>query len=121
MTAKDKQNAIEKKSIILYRDNYTCQRCKKRLPLSELQLAHRIAKGNTIQVEAMLEKRFGREVTKKEVQNTIHHSFNLVTSCSKCNSSFNIANSPEKARKLIELIINCNDRLTAEEISEAIE
>ena len=67
-------------------DGYVCQRCGK--PATEI--AHRINQNKTNI------KKYGEVI--------IHHNFNLVSSCQKCNSYFSISNKPIKIELLIRLI-----------------
>ncbi len=83
------------------RDHFLCQHpdCKKR---SE-HAAHRVAKTKSNKTEIKERLRFlGLNIS---VEKIIHHPLNLVASCSKHNSYFNIGNRPiEKARLLTKII-----------------
>jgi hypothetical protein len=72
-------------------------------------MAHRIA-----QTKTNIQK-YGKKI--------IHHNFNLVpVQTLEINDSYNIANKPNKRRKLIELIkMNGNERLTVKEINQILE
>jgi 5-methylcytosine-specific restriction endonuclease McrA len=72
---------------IRYRlDSYICQGCGS----PATQQAHRIARTKVNY------RVYGKEV--------VDHNINTVSSCYRCNDSFNIGNKPRKAKRLAEYI-----------------
>ena len=89
MTGKQKLEAQEKKIQIYNMRGAICEGCKKNIPFSEAQLAHRIPQTK------MYLKKYGT--------NIIHHNKNLALVCSlDCNSSVNIGGNPMAIKKLVE-------------------
>ncbi len=90
MTKKAKLEANERKQELIEALNYTCQVCFKRFTGDKLQLAHRIPKGQV--------KYHSKEI--------IHHRFNMILTCSDCNSSVlrNKGARPKEVEALIEEI-----------------
>lgn len=88
---------------VFVRDNYQCQYpgCKF-MGSMHLQIAHRISKtkGN----RKYIKKKFNLQ-TEKDIDNVIHHELNLVSSCSKHNSYFNIGNKPVERDELLDKIM----------------
>jgi hypothetical protein len=95
------QKQIEQYQIRYNLDSYQCQKCGNRAT----QIAHRCAKTKTNY------KVYGKDV--------IDHNMNLASVCGlSCNSSFNCANRPLKAERLVNLIIERGtERLTSDEIN----
>jgi len=101
---------------ILVRDFYTCQNpeCQKHGNMANLELAHLVRQGDqkskknqTVQyIKSFILDEYGVELKKKQIWDIIHDERNVITSCSKCNSLFNIFNNPElrdaKIREIYE-------------------
>jgi hypothetical protein len=99
MTTK-KHNKL--KLFIAERDKFTCQVCGKYLGLSGC-IADRISQSKVNR------KKFGNEI--------IDNPLNKVYTCiSVCNDSFNLGYNPYKTKKLIDLILNNNNNLSAKDI-----
>lgn len=94
MSRKD-YDIYETRGYVYRRDGWVCQQ-EECLEI-EIELAHKISqsKANIKMVMRLL------DVDKKTALKIIHHPLNLVTSCSKHNSSFNIGNNPVEAEKLL--------------------
>ncbi|MCP4986020.1 MAG: HNH endonuclease [Colwellia sp.] len=90
MTNLEKLEANERKQQLIEDLNYTCQVCNKQFTGDKLQLAHRIPKGQV--------KYHSKEI--------IHHRFNMILTCSDCNSSVlkNKGARPKEVEALIEKI-----------------
>ena len=92
MTAKEKQEAFDKKIDMLIRAGWQCFKCKKHLRLSEAQLAHKIPK------KKMYLQKYGPEI--------IHHPLNMEVSCADCNSYALVdpAANPIEAQEIVDKI-----------------
>ena len=94
--------------LIAIRENFICGYCGKYIGHSGC-VADRISQS--------------KNNRKKHGSDIIDHPYNKVYTCitNKCNDKYNIGNNPNKANKLIELIIkNGNDNLSAKEITKII-
>lgn len=102
----------EKRFKIYIRDNFRCQykNCKV-CGTERIELAHRIHQGKQTEnwVESYLLENYeapNKEITKKTIEEIIHHPLNLVTSCRKHNDYFNCLFKRNDAEKLLEMIID---------------
>ena len=97
----------ETREYIYARDYYKCQYpgCHV-VGYDNLQLAYRIAqtKTNRDYVQRYIFDKYGVRLTKTDAMALLHHYDNLITSCAKHNSTFNIGNVPEERDRLIEII-----------------
>lgn len=89
------------------RDMYVCghRHCFERTT----EIAHRIAqtKANVLQVQRIIREVYGLDVNRSWViYNVIHHPKNLILSCQKHNSGFNIGNRPEDVKALVGNIVS---------------
>jgi len=97
----------ETRDRVYYRDGFRCQypECN-RIGYMSLEMAHRISKGkdNVNYVMNFWYKNFSQMISNKKAEEILNHDLNLVSSCSKHNSYFNIGNSPvERDRLLFEI------------------
>ncbi|MDA3900041.1 MAG: hypothetical protein PF637_05925 [Spirochaetes bacterium] len=92
---------------VFTRDGFTCQKCKKMFEFSDLELAHRIMKGKAARryIRSWYQERFFEVLSEADIDRIIHHPLNLVTSCKKCNSSFNCFNNYCETEILLTKII----------------
>ena len=91
MTGKERLEAEEKRTRIYYRSGGRCEICEQPMPITTMQLGHRIG-----QTKPNL-KKYGKEI--------IHHELNMKATCSlKCNSKADISFRPEEVRSLVEEI-----------------
>lgn len=99
-----KQFDITESMLDIYnRDMWVCQRCGEKAS----QIAHRIAQST------VNKKKYGKDI--------VHHKYNMVASCDRCNDYFNIGNIPEKVKRIIELIEEYDTQLEAKFITKFIE
>ena len=96
----------ETRQRIIFRDDETCQfeKCYG----SGHYLAHRIAQtvANKKMIKRMFLEMFNCGLDKKGIDQVLHHDYNIALVCERQehNSSFNIANKPEKVKRLLSII-----------------
>jgi hypothetical protein len=90
----------DQKKRIFARDHWRCKRCGK---MDDLQRAHGIAEtiSNKKMVKRLWFKLFQEEITESQALQIINSDENISTSCSTCNSYFNIGNNPEKVKSFL--------------------
>jgi 5-methylcytosine-specific restriction endonuclease McrA len=89
------------------RDGFQCQypRCGQ-IGYTNLEMAHRISKGkgNVFYVMNFWWHNYAEWITAEYAKKILNHDMNLVSSCSKHNSYFNIGNQPVERDKLLREI-----------------
>ncbi len=95
------QEEVRLRVIEIHEDyNFQCQRCNSR----STEIAHRISKSKSNR--SMIKDRL-RHLNldgKISVDSVIHHDFNVVASCNKCNDYFNIGFKPMEVTRLLNRI-----------------
>ena len=93
MTGRERLEAEEKRTRIYYRSSGRCEICEQPMPITTMQLAHRIG-----QTKANL-KKYGKEI--------IHHELNMKAVCGlRCNARADISFRTEEVKALVEEIRN---------------
>lgn len=100
------------REIIYYREDGKCEVCKKIIPITQMQLAHRIAKtrgfhkkGTILQVKKRWMEKYNIKLSTTEAENILDHPLNLACTCSlRCNAAVLITGDPEASNKLLNFI-----------------
>ncbi len=109
MKDREKFYIIEKKIDLVAKAGYRCTRCGQDPGYELLELAHRIRQSKSETKEFIRKyvlETYNEELSIKDCEAILHHEKNLAVSCPKCNSSFNLYNKPEQAKKLVREICN---------------
>ena len=94
----------ENRRRIFERDNWHCQ--YKNCYSSEIEIAHRVAKSESNKAEMRMHwlRKYKIELTYGQLDAIMNHDFNIVSSCSKHNSYFNIGFNKVEKYKLLDRI-----------------